>query len=76
MCGVSVWMCVCVRARVCMIVCVFFLFASCKCVRVYARQINSLNAAALRMYGYTNRDVVGRNISALIPEPFATLHNK
>ncbi len=39
-------------------------------------QINSLNATALKMYGYANRDIVGRNISTLIPEPFASVHNK
>ena len=39
-------------------------------------QINSFNAVALRMFGYTNRDIVGRNISTLIPEPFASVHNK
>lgn len=39
-------------------------------------QINTMNSSALRMFGYTARDIVGRNLSTLIPEPFGTVHNK
>ena len=40
------------------------------------KQITSINATALRLFGYTNRDVIGRNVSYLIPEPFASIHDK
>ena len=32
--------------------------------------------AALRMFGCTRRDLVGRNISSLVPQPFASAHQQ
>ena len=36
--------------------------------------IQSANATALRLFGYTRRDLIGRNIDVLVPEPLATVH--
>ena len=32
--------------------------------------------AALRMFGYTRRDMIGRNINVLVPEPMSTVHQQ
>ncbi len=31
---------------------------------------------ALRMFGYTKRDMIGQNINEIIPEPIATVHQQ
>lgn len=36
--------------------------------------IDTVNQTAQRLFGLTSRDLVGRNISTLIPEPIASLH--
>jgi two-component system sensor kinase FixL len=38
--------------------------------------IQSINANGLRMFGYERRDVVGRNISMLMPAPYSRLHDE
>ena len=38
--------------------------------------IESLNAAATRMFGYTPAEVIGRNVSMLMPEPDASAHDR
>ncbi len=35
----------------------------------------SLNVAALSMFGYAKTDLIGCNVSTIMPEPFATSHN-
>lgn len=37
--------------------------------------VESMNPAAVRMFGYPAHDVIGRNISALMPEPYCTEHD-
>ncbi len=32
--------------------------------------------AALKMFGYTRRDMIGKNINVVVPEPLATVHRK
>ncbi len=41
-----------------------------------APQIHSVNAAAAKIFGYGTRDLIGRNISSVIPEPIASVHGK
>lgn len=38
--------------------------------------ITAANAAALRMFGYQSRDLIGRDMKMLIPEPIAAVHSK
>ena len=37
--------------------------------------IDSANTAALTMFGYTKRDLVGKNVNTLIPFPLSAAHN-
>jgi two-component system sensor kinase FixL len=37
--------------------------------------IEAFNAAAVRMFGYEERDVLGRNVSLLMPSPFREQHD-
>jgi len=37
--------------------------------------VESINPAAEQMFGYTNDEIVGRNISRLMPEPFRARHD-
>jgi hypothetical protein len=32
--------------------------------------------AALRMFGYSKRDMIGQNINEIIPEPISTVHQQ
>jgi len=34
------------------------------------------NAAALKLFGYARRDLLGKNINVLVPEPISTIHQK
>lgn len=63
----------CVRQRMCFSsasgVCVCVMrgeITACVCVPVYA---------AVRMLGYSKRELVGHNISMFIPEPFGSVHD-
>ena len=38
--------------------------------------VKSFNAAAERMFGYSSEDVIGRNISMLMPQPFRDEHDE
>jgi len=40
-----------------------------------AGQISSINPATVRMFGYSDVELVGRNISMLMPEPFRSSHD-
>ena len=37
--------------------------------------ITSANPVALRLFGYTKREIVGRDMSILLPEPVASVHS-
>ena len=37
--------------------------------------VSSVNPATVRMFGYSEAEVIGRNISMLMPEPFRSSHN-
>lgn len=39
-------------------------------------RIEAFNAAAERMFGYTERELLGRNISVLMPEPHKSKHDR
>ena len=38
--------------------------------------IESANPAALTMFGYNRRDMLGKNISLIVPFPLSTMHDK
>ncbi len=38
-------------------------------------EVTSCNANALRMFGYARREIIGKGISSLMPEPIASFHN-
>jgi len=38
-------------------------------------EVTSCNANALRMFGFGRREILGKNISALMPEPISSMHN-
>lgn len=37
--------------------------------------IKTVNPAANKMFGYTNKEIIDQNVSILMPEPFATEHD-
>lgn len=38
--------------------------------------VSACSSAALRMFGYSKRDLIGANINSLIPDPIATVHHE
>ena len=38
--------------------------------------IDSANSAALNMFGYNKRDLVGKNVSVIVPQPMSSVHDK
>jgi hypothetical protein len=41
----------------------------------YRFEYGSVMAPAMRMFGYAKREIVGRNVSAVVPEPMAGAHD-
>jgi PAS fold len=45
------------------------------CLQQLLAPFMSVDAAALRMFGYNRRDLIGKNIDVLVPEPMSSAHH-